>query len=364
MSYKETKSLIKSLPHNISVLLIGNHGIGKSYLVKEIAKEEGIPCIDIRLSQCEPGDLKGFPQVVNGRTYFAPPDFFPMEDEDRIKLEKEIGVSIPPSPKRGILFLDELNRANRDVQQAVFELVYDKSLSGRKMQKGWRVISAINGDDNLYQVNSFDPAFLSRFCVIHFNPTVEEWLEWAENNINMLIVNFIKKYPDLLDPTKEQIERCATNGEKIPDRRSWDLFSQALEDKKEISPEFALGLGKDFVGIEVALKFSDYIKNECMVLTPQDILQNIDNYIDKIKEKDITELGYIVDKLVLYIKREGIDKKGEHNLITFIKNVPDAVVGLFWKEFITKCSDIASKWYQNYPEARDKIIESMSRGVK
>jgi hypothetical protein len=33
----------------------------KSYLVKRMAKKLGVPCIDIKLSSCPVGDLKGLP---------------------------------------------------------------------------------------------------------------------------------------------------------------------------------------------------------------------------------------------------------------------------------------------------------------
>ena len=41
-------------------------GIGKSSIVKDVAKELGISIIDVRISQLEPSDLRGLPKIDNG----------------------------------------------------------------------------------------------------------------------------------------------------------------------------------------------------------------------------------------------------------------------------------------------------------
>lgn len=360
MNYKEAIEIINDLPTNISVLLVGKHGIGKSCLVKQLAIQKNIPLIDIRLAECEPGDLKGLPYIVNGKTYFATPDFFPIHDEDREEIEKTLNIKINPSPKEGILFFDELNRANRDVQQAVFEIILDRRLSGKRIQEGWRIFSAINDDDSLYQVISMDPALLSRFCVIKLNPTVEEWLEWAEGKISPVIISFIKNHPDLLDPTKSQIESCVANMEIIPSRRSWAMFSEAFEKMQDKNKNKVLLLASTFVGSSVALRFADFFEQQYKVLTAEEVLNNIDSnaVIDKIKTASITELSEYNRRIIEYLKVNKITEKASKNLVEYLKMVPESVVGEFWSSALSQCPEVVSSWYNSNKEAKEVIVKA------
>jgi midasin (ATPase involved in ribosome maturation) len=97
---------IPKLSAQISVLLRGETGIGKSYIVKGLGKSLGMKVIDRRLSQMTEGDLLGLPSIVDGTTQWNPPDWFHEACEHGV-----------------ILFLDEMNRATREVQQGAFQEV-------------------------------------------------------------------------------------------------------------------------------------------------------------------------------------------------------------------------------------------------
>ena len=144
----DIKQLKRFLPYamktKVAVMVHGLHGIGKSQTIKQFAEEQGMQFIDRRLSQMESGDLLGLPSLENGRTSFFTPDWLPTD----------------PNSK-GILFLDEINRARRDVLQGVFQLVLDRQLGSYKLPDGWSVISAINPNTDDYDVtNVFDIVYL------------------------------------------------------------------------------------------------------------------------------------------------------------------------------------------------------------
>ena len=50
------------------ILIRGRHGIGKSELVYQKAKELGLPVVERRASQMTEGDLLGLPKVEKGVT--------------------------------------------------------------------------------------------------------------------------------------------------------------------------------------------------------------------------------------------------------------------------------------------------------
>ena len=85
----------------------GSPAVGKSAVVKQVAKKFGLKVIDLRLSQCDPTDLMGFPSIKNDRAGYKPMDTFPIE-----------GDPLPEGYQGWLLFLDECNSATRAVQAA------------------------------------------------------------------------------------------------------------------------------------------------------------------------------------------------------------------------------------------------------
>jgi len=56
------------------IFLWGAPGIGKSSLVAAFAESLGLECVTLLGTQLAPEDLIGVPQIVNGRSRFAPPE--------------------------------------------------------------------------------------------------------------------------------------------------------------------------------------------------------------------------------------------------------------------------------------------------
>ena len=71
-------TLIKNKIHH-SVFIWGAPGIGKSTAVRDVAKQNDMELVDLRISQLAPTDLRGLPYVEKGMAKFAPPTFLPQE---------------------------------------------------------------------------------------------------------------------------------------------------------------------------------------------------------------------------------------------------------------------------------------------
>ena len=62
MQPKDTIETMRSLiDSKIPTFLWGAPGIGKSSIIKQLAREKEVECIDLRLSLMDPTDLKGIP---------------------------------------------------------------------------------------------------------------------------------------------------------------------------------------------------------------------------------------------------------------------------------------------------------------
>src|SRR5271165_2034424 len=122
------ETLKESLPFlikaEIPALLMGHHGVGKTQGTIQFAKETGSFCRIVNLGNLEVGDVIGLADFLkddkgqNVATKFMVPDW--------VKELKEFCEKNPD--KVGILFLDEINRARRDVLQCVFPLLLEKRI--------------------------------------------------------------------------------------------------------------------------------------------------------------------------------------------------------------------------------------------
>src|SRR4051794_20084719 len=114
------------------VLLEGPTGIGKSEIVRAAAERLGIGLAVLDLSLLEPPDLVGLPIIEHGRTRYAVP-------------------SILPQDGAGILLLEELNRAERYIQQPALQLLTARTLHEYRLPEGWVCFAAVNPQDGDYQ---------------------------------------------------------------------------------------------------------------------------------------------------------------------------------------------------------------------
>lgn len=198
---------------DISVLLKGVHGIGKSERVEAYARERGYHCEVLFLSHQETGDLIGIPYLQDGNTVWSTPIW--------LKNMQDAHAQGKPC----VLFLDELNRARLDVRQSALQLVLSKQIHQHHLPKGTLVVAAINPDDE-YQVAELDPALTDRFVEFEIKADVDGWIEWARNKgVNESVVSFIADNPDKL-----WFKTDSNNESNHPTPRSWVKVSDFLRE--------------------------------------------------------------------------------------------------------------------------------------
>ena len=150
---KELLTILETTPANQNIMLVGKHGIGKSQILSNYFTSKGNKVVPLFLGQMsDPGDLIGLlhKNDATGRTEFMPPYWFPTDDTPVV------------------LFLDELNRARPEVLQTIMDLALNRTLAGKSLPKGSRIISAVNNGEE-YQLTDLDPALVSRFNIYSFN---------------------------------------------------------------------------------------------------------------------------------------------------------------------------------------------------
>lgn len=158
------------------LLLEGPTGIGKSQVVSDFARTSGLSFVVLDLSLLEPPDLVGLPVIENGRTHYASP--------------AEL-----PTTGRGVLMLEELNRAEIPVMQPALQLLSARRLHAYELPPGWLCVAAINPEDGDYQVNRLDPALRSRFLQLAVCADRDTWLSWATRaNVHPVIARVVRDH--------------------------------------------------------------------------------------------------------------------------------------------------------------------------
>lgn len=337
MSVRTFLKVAPMLPANTSMLLRGNHGIGKSQLGRQLAqmirsqlKLTDYPVIDRRLSQVSEGDIIGLPSTDGEVTRFNPPDWYKKACTQPV-----------------FLFLDELNRATPEVMQAAFQIVLDRELNGWKLHKDTRVMSAVNASA-AYNVNEIDPALLDRFWVIDLSPDTKDWLEWARSQdpvfggrIHPTVIDFIATESDgkWLDPPKD-----SEPGKVQVSRRSWERLSLALEHAglaDEPTNELFYNVCIGFVGTEAAIKFTDFAKTADNKFTGKDVVERYDAIRHKVigkKRQDI--LNTAIDKAAEYVaKLDKISDAQGRNLTAFMEDLPGELRISLWTKLTSQGID-------------------------
>lgn len=256
--------LLKSLASkemHLPLAIIGESGMGKSAIVKQIAEELGIGCVDLRLATQEPGDLVGIPRAAGDRTVWLKPHWWPQEGT------------------RGILFLDELNRAPVEVRQAVFQVLTEWKMHEHILPKGWSIVIAMNPDGKSgYQVEMLDPAMLNRMLQVQVDLSVDEWLAWAhKSKIHQAVIQFISSQKQLLHKVKES--------GAFPSPRTWVYVSDLLENanvEEACFTEVVSGL----VGSEAAASFTGWMKkNYERPVSAEEILGDYPKVAERIRNQ-------------------------------------------------------------------------------
>lgn len=228
---------------DFSYMIEGGHGIGKSAIVKEIALLQKGFLIDLRLGQRDLGDVLGMPIIdteVPAHPIFKhiKPELIRkafvkdlneiglMGDDKDILAKDRLAEDVGKPYQFVFFFADEYNRGTKDVQQAMFELVYDRRMSGEKLNPKTWVFAACNDNMDVYTVTEGDPAFRSRFKTIKYSPTVEEWIKWGNETGELCeeVQYVITSKKDLADPPKGKDIDFLNNPH--PNRRSWHHFSK------------------------------------------------------------------------------------------------------------------------------------------
>jgi hypothetical protein len=311
----------------------GTVGIGKSYSIKELAKqlakEEGREFVEWnklnreeKLKVIEQLD-KYFLFIDERALQFDLGDFkLPKFDSNNGTFEWCIPLVykvICDNRAKGILFFDEFNLAPPTIQGMFYQVINDRQIGEHKISDGIFIIGAGNRAEDVATIYEMASALRDRFEHLELAiPSLEEWTEWAlKNNIDSRIITFLHFKPSYLHKFDSESKDKA-----FPTPRGWEYLSLQISNLQNNDYELLEKIISANVGEAVAIEMIAYLK-----LTEKINIKEILNNPEQVKDIDRADMKYtIVSELT------EIYKKDEKTLDKIIK-----VLELIEPEFAILC---------------------------
>ena len=260
------------------IFIWGSPGIGKSDLVKELARITDRDFIDIRLSTLDPVDLRGLPSIDSStsQTQWIPPNFLPTEQNNP-----------------GILFLDEINAAPPSIQTAAYQLILDRKIGTYTVPANWIIIAAGNRLGDRSVTFRLPTALSNRFTHLEIEVSAEEWYQWAwKNDIDPFIIGFLRYQPELLNRFDPETEEMA-----FPTPRSWAFASSFIDVRGEDIILYYKAI-QGTVGEAAAQQFLAYLKYKDRIPDPETILEGKNYETPKSPDMQYLLMSGLVNALI------------------------------------------------------------------
>jgi MoxR-like ATPase len=317
----------------------GTHGLGKTEMVKDYAKQRGWKFNYIAPAQFEEmGDLHGIPYVIESskgekKTVFSPPDW------------------VPTKQGPGILLIDDINRADDRILRGCMQLLQNYELSSWKLPEKWQIIVTANPEGADYSVTPMDDAMLTRMIhtTLIFNHKV--WAEWAsKSGVDKRGISFVLTYPELIN-TERTTPRSLT--------QFFDLIKNIKDLKENITLVHSLALST--LDDVTSSSFVNFVNDDLQrLIEPEEILNSnnfndIKNRMESLSkdgdgEKRTDRISTITTRLFLHLTSTDYKVQSIHseNLIQF-----------FLLDYLPK--DLSMSLYMDLLKLSNEKIKKMLR---
>lgn len=319
-------------------LIVGESGIGKTALARQLANKNNWSLVVIDGNLLKEGEIGGLPTVDeytavdgNGDRVTKKTTVYAVHTKLR-EIDNEILKG-----RKVLLFIDEINRCEHTVQQELMNLILNREINGYKLHPDVKILAAMNpsskyGSDFDYQVVDMDAAQENRFVWLQMESDATAWVKWAmENGIEEKVVEFISTFPEYLQRFNEDDVRATPRSYE----RVSKLYGIYSGDKDGITREVFANVLRGNIGKVITEEFISFIESDHAPLIEYDEVFQGDtlgtDIINRIKEESHSRL-YLTAINILREMEKRISDGCECNIsrfVEFIKVYPvDLMVGI------------------------------------
>ena len=173
-----------------------------------------------------------------------------------------------------------------------------------------------------------DPAELDRWTVFDVEPSVEDWLKWANGSVDGILWDFVNMNRAHL----EHIGDFEPN-KVYPSRRSWVRFNDTSAPAgvfgEEGDRDLLFNLATAFVGFEAAVALRDFVEKYEWQVTIEDILDAGD--LSKTAKWGINDHSAMIEKFeAAEVFKETLTEEQIANLAAYFVSLPSEVAMKLW----------------------------------
>ena len=343
---------------NIPLMVYGTYGIGKSQIVRESAIEKSeerssriflnwmsatneekksaienpekyFAFIDIRLSQLEPSDIRGIPNIFN------------TENNPCLQtIPWSWIVYITRENASGTLFLDEINLAAPQIAASAYQVINDRIISDRRISLDVNIVAAGNTSNDTDIIYEMPNPLKDRFAEIEVQFNASDWLEWAIKNCHPYVVAFCSFKSEWIHQTFENADEKDITPRGI--ERVSNILKYAQVNSREALNPFITDLIGAAVGETWALQFKAYMHifekiNFKFLRQNPEVLLNKSDYNT---EKLYVVMGACVEQIFKYCENIELDsiKKIQKiaEVLRILVYLPTNLFVLAWKQIRNK----------------------------
>ena len=286
----------------IALNLVGEKGIGKTSILRQIAKDRGMKFVKLNVAQLdEVGDIVGFPvkefeaqlfsakKNPDGTVSYTPSKTvwgteqtfntykgkYTYTGKTRMGYAKPAWVPDEKDGENGVLLdLDDYSRATPVFLNAMMDLILEQKYVSWSLPKNTQICLTTNPDNGSYNVSASDSAQEGRYLSFFIDFDLEDWGQWAEkNNLDSRCISFALSYGD-------ELFKMDDEGNSIADPRSFVMFSRMIsgikdwdkEDSQMLIRNIAKGCFKDKDN-KFGQMFTTFIRNKMhLLIQPKQML--------------------------------------------------------------------------------------------
>jgi hypothetical protein len=215
----------------LALMLYGSPGIGKTSLIQAMGRDaellawstersgqrvDELPVVTLSAPELNVEDLLGVPTVEEL-----------VRGDKRRKVTRWATPALLDPDHPFILFIDEPNRCEPSVRNALFQLITGRTTSGGfALPAGSLVCMAGNRIEDRAGVRSLDTAFTNRCGHFELAVDPEAWLDWAsrQEGFSPMVRAFVGRHPHLLNKFDP---KCAVPQQATP--RTWAGLGLSLD---------------------------------------------------------------------------------------------------------------------------------------
>lgn len=223
------------------MLLMGPPGIGKTAIMKQIAREEKIGLVEYTLTHHTRQSAVGLP--ILKKKNFGGKEYTVTEYTMSEIIASVYQCMEQQQVSEGILFLDEINCVSETLAPTMLQFLQNKTFGTHRLPPGWVIVAAGNPERYNKSVREFDMVTLDRVRSMEIEADYKVWRAYAQKR---QIHTAVLAYLDLKQENFYQI-REKQEGSCFVTARGWEDLSRILQVYEELEIPVTKELAEEYI---------------------------------------------------------------------------------------------------------------------